>query len=169
MVHRSSVIGSDIYYRSWSAKLETDASIVTIPVGLSPNAVSVNPLTNTIYVVNSDNTVSVIDGNTNRVVATVAVGAASGISVNLLTNMIYVVNNDENTVSVINGTTNIVKDPRDKVVLTAIANIYNGYHNYGGAVKPYDKVMKICKNSVAANFNRNIDLTKECELAVLAR
>ena len=41
-----------------------------IKVGSSPNAIGVNPSTNTIYVANSDsNTISVIDGNANRVVA----------------------------------------------------------------------------------------------------
>ena len=146
---------------------KTDTSILTIPVGLSPNAVSVNSITNMIYVVNSDNTVSVINGTTNRVVITVPVGSASGVSVNPITNMIYVVNNGENTVSVINGTTNRVVNPYDPATLTAISEIYNGHHS-GGALKLYDKVLRNCKNSVPS-LARNNDADKRCELAVLAK
>jgi YVTN family beta-propeller protein len=63
---------------------------------------------NTIYVTNEkDNTVSVINGQTNTVVATIPVGnGQGGIGVNPTTNMIYVL--DNNTVSVINGQTNTV-------------------------------------------------------------
>ena len=58
----------------------TDASaqtvIATIPVGSNPWIVDANPVTNKIYVANrgSDN-VSVIDGSTDTVLTTVAVGA----------------------------------------------------------------------------------------------
>ena len=65
---------------------------------------------NTIYVTNvKDNTVSVINGQTNTVVATIPVGSGPvTIGVNPTTKMIYVVNNGDNTVSVINGQTNNV-------------------------------------------------------------
>src|SRR6266540_3965632 len=62
--------------------------IATIPVGDSPNAVAVNPVTNRIYVANEQpdgptGTVSVIDGATNTVIATIPIGTfAGGIAVN---------------------------------------------------------------------------------------
>jgi YVTN family beta-propeller protein len=63
----------------------------------------VNPIRNRIYVANAgSNTVSVIDGTTNTVVATVTVGTTPfGVAVNPTTNRIYVTNSGSNTVSVI--------------------------------------------------------------------
>jgi len=65
---------------------------------------------NTIYVTNEkDNTVSVINGQTNNVVATISVGnGPDGVGVNPETDMIYVANWGNNTVNVINGQTNNV-------------------------------------------------------------
>jgi len=65
---------------------------------------------NTIYVTNlKDNTVSVINGQTNNVVATIPVGNdPQEVGVNIVTGMIYVTNNSSNSVSVINGQTNSV-------------------------------------------------------------
>lgn len=51
------------------------STAVTVPVGQTPYGVAVNPETNKIYVANySPGTVSVIDGSTNTVVSTLAVG-----------------------------------------------------------------------------------------------
>ena len=67
-----------------------------------------------VYVANyGSNTVSVIDGKTNQVVASdITVGQnPAGITVNPATNMVYVANsgsNTSNTVSVIDGKTNQV-------------------------------------------------------------
>ena len=79
-------------------------------IGDGPIAVSVNPSTNIVYVANYDNnTVSVIDGKTNRVIANVTVGTSpNAVSVNPLTNIVYVTNYDDNTVSVIDGKSNKV-------------------------------------------------------------
>jgi YVTN family beta-propeller protein len=76
--------------------------------GNRPNFVSVNPSTNMIYVANYyDNTISVIDGKTNRVTITIPVDPhPSAISVNLSTNIIYVSSRAHKLISVINGTTN---------------------------------------------------------------
>src|SRR5207245_9808040 len=70
----------------------------------------VNPTTNRVYATNqADNTISVIDGGTNTVIATVPTGnAPHGITVNPVTNTIYVGNRLDNTVSVIDGSTNTV-------------------------------------------------------------
>ncbi|HEX8800198.1 MAG TPA: hypothetical protein VF772_16395, partial [Terriglobales bacterium] len=58
---------------SMSPSTPMPASVIaTIPVGKSPTLVDLNPATNRIYVVNSDDqppTVSVIDGVTNSVIA----------------------------------------------------------------------------------------------------
>jgi YVTN family beta-propeller protein len=96
-------------------------------VGVSPNAVAVNSLTNKIYVVNncgndltcaSNGTVTVIDGSTNNVTATVTVGSNPyGVAVNSVTNKIYVANicggdpscqTYSGTVAVIDGATSTV-------------------------------------------------------------
>ena len=57
------------------------------------------------YLTNADdNTVSVIDGNTYKVLKTVRVGnSPADIVINEATNMIYVANQDDDAVSVING------------------------------------------------------------------
>ena len=80
-------------------------SAASIPVGISPYGVAINPSTNTIYVANFDsNTVSVINGTTNTVTATILVGTYPfAIAINPSTNTIYVANGRSNTVSVINA------------------------------------------------------------------
>ena len=64
---------------------------------------AVNPSTNRIYVANAgSDSVSVIDGASNTVAATVAVGSNPlGVAVNPNTNRIYVANSRDDTVSVI--------------------------------------------------------------------
>lgn len=64
-----------------------------------------NPQTNKVYVSNyGNNTISVIDGNSNKVTNIVKVGTyPKGVAVNSLTNRIYVANYDNSSVSVIAG------------------------------------------------------------------
>jgi YVTN family beta-propeller protein len=93
-------------------------NVTSVPVGNDPGQVVVNPVTNTIYILNvGDNTVSVINGATNAVTATVPIPGAGGflqsIAVNPVTNMVYVCAEQEATgpngaVTVINGTSNAV-------------------------------------------------------------
>jgi YVTN family beta-propeller protein len=78
-----------------------------------PNGVAVNPVSNLIYVTNGGcscgNTVSVISGATNAVVAVIPVGNGPfAVAVNPVTNRIYVANCDDGTISVIDGATNTV-------------------------------------------------------------
>jgi YVTN family beta-propeller protein len=91
------------------------------PLAVAPNAVAVNPATDKIYVANntSDN-VTVIDGTTNTVSATIPAGVhPRALAVNSLTNQIYVANQgdgitDFGEITVINGITNApstVTDP----------------------------------------------------------
>lgn len=87
-----------------------------VTVGKGPDFIAVNPKTNLIYSSNTgdgtnDGTVSVIDGSTNTVTATIAVGGEpQGIAVNPVTNRIYVAlfAGLQSTVSVIDGSSNAV-------------------------------------------------------------
>ena len=78
-------------------------AIGTIPTGLDPVGLGVNPFTNRIYVANSsDNTTTVIDGATNTVIATVPVGnVPQDAGPNPKTNSIYVPSAHDNLVTVI--------------------------------------------------------------------
>jgi YVTN family beta-propeller protein len=82
----------------------------TLDVGLiEPAKVAVNPVTNTVYVSNAnrrgtDSSVSVIDGATNTVTATITVDRyALGIAVNPSNNKLYVSNYTSETLTVIDG------------------------------------------------------------------
>jgi YVTN family beta-propeller protein len=79
-----------------------------ISTGSGPSAEAVNPVTNKIYVANQNsNSVSVIDGATESVSATVTVGnSPSAVALNPVTNKIYVANSASGTVTVINGADN---------------------------------------------------------------
>ncbi|HEY4739152.1 MAG TPA: YncE family protein, partial [Candidatus Acidoferrales bacterium] len=82
----------------------------TIGVGTAPSAAATNPLTNTIYVLNSaDGTVSVINGATGQVIGpAITVGSDPvAVAVNTVTNMIYVANKGSGNVTPINGATNV--------------------------------------------------------------
>src|SRR5215831_5585698 len=79
----------------------------TLNVGVQPQAVAVNPVTNQIYVAVSQGA-SVIDGSTGAV-STVTAGANPvAVAVNAATNRIYVANHLGNSVTVIDGSTNTV-------------------------------------------------------------
>lgn len=100
--------------------------------------VAVNSTTHRVYVANSaDNTVTVIDGTSNTVVATLPVGTTpSGIAVDATTNKIYVANANPNsttdrTVSVIDGATNAVS-----TVTLVSAPVSNKSNPYDIAVNP---------------------------------
>jgi len=92
------------------SRLPAQSTVVTDTVGTYPAGIAINPATNTIYVTNHDsNTVSVINGATNTMVATIPVGNnPMAIAVNPVTNTIYVGNFGETSVSVISGVTNAV-------------------------------------------------------------
>jgi YVTN family beta-propeller protein len=79
-------------------------------VGSAPLGVDVDASTDTVYVGDDNgNTVSVIDGATNTVTATVPVGTnPSSVSVDAYTDTVYAANLGDNTVSVIDGATNTV-------------------------------------------------------------
>lgn len=83
------------------------ASTITVP-GV-PDAVAVDPATDTAYVADPPDTVAVIDLATSTIAATIPVGSRPGsIAVDPVTDVIYVVNYNDGTVSVIDGATNSV-------------------------------------------------------------
>lgn len=77
-------------------------------VDKSPVAIAVNSDTNMLYVTNTnDDTVTVIDGDTNKIIKSIKVGSEPHVlSINQETNTIYVTNLGSNEVTVIDGTTN---------------------------------------------------------------
>jgi YVTN family beta-propeller protein len=79
----------------------------TLNVGVQPQAVAVNPVTNQIYAAVSQG-VSVIDGATGAVSTVTAGTNPVAVAVNVATNRIYVANHVSNNVSVIDGSTNTV-------------------------------------------------------------
>ncbi len=93
----------------------TNTVAATVTVGVFPEFLLVNSVTNKIYVTNrNSNSISVINGATNTVTKTISVGANPTIAdVNVITNKIYVVNNGNGTgttMSVIDGNTDTVTD-----------------------------------------------------------
>jgi len=85
--------------------------IATIPVGNHPWGIAVNPSTHRIYVANAyGSTVSVIDGLTNKVIATIPVGQGPVfyVAVNPTTNRIYAAANGSGSLAVIDGASNAV-------------------------------------------------------------
>lgn len=91
----------------------SDEIVATIGVGHGTFGVDVNTVTNTIYVANSgENTVSVIDGSSNRVVSNISGvgGGPNGVAVDPHTNMIYVTGLYSRSLTAINGSTGSVVD-----------------------------------------------------------
>jgi YVTN family beta-propeller protein len=87
----------------------TNAVIATIPVGISPQGVTVTPDGSKVYVTNSTGTVSVINTTTNAVVSAIPVGSFPfGVAVTPDGRKVYVANDFDNTVSVIDTATNTV-------------------------------------------------------------
>ena len=79
-------------------------------VGADPGGAAVNPRTGRVYVTSTwSDTVSVIDGESNEMVATIGVGRRpDAIAVDVETNTIYVANAGSNNINVIDGATNRV-------------------------------------------------------------
>ncbi len=101
-----------------SIKRETECcrSVLTgkrtsIAVGRQPNAVSIDPATNRIYVVNAGGgNVSVIDGSADRVIATIPTDTRPyAIGIDAALHRVYVTNTFSDKVTVIDGTTKTAK------------------------------------------------------------
>jgi YVTN family beta-propeller protein len=81
-----------------------------IATGRQPMAIAVNEATNRAYIVNHNSgSVTVVDGSTHAVSATVKVGSGpEAAAVNPQTNRVYVANSGESSVTVIDGSTGAV-------------------------------------------------------------
>jgi YVTN family beta-propeller protein len=92
------------------ALAEKSHAVSAIPVGKIPCAVAINPVTRHLYAVNyGDETLSVIDLQTRKVIALVPVGKhPQGIAVDSTANRIYVANVHGDSVTVIDGEKNTV-------------------------------------------------------------
>ncbi len=89
---------------------ETSHASTIIKTGSYPCAVAINSRTNRIYVVNyADESVTVIDGEKNRVLATLSVGEhPQAVAVNERDNVVYVANVHGNSITVIDGSRNVI-------------------------------------------------------------
>ncbi|GEM_PF-3141458 len=92
-----------------AAFAETVVTYVNTPSGVA-SFIAVNPSTNKVYVATGSNSVTVIDGSTNKVTSTISIPTGSGaIAVNPNTNKIYVASTQSSdTLTVIDGSTNTV-------------------------------------------------------------
>lgn len=81
----------------------TNTVTATVNLPSYPNAVAVNPMTNTVYVTSSYGTVYAIDGMTYNITAMNTGSNPVAIAVNQLSNTIYVANEGSNSVTVIAG------------------------------------------------------------------
>lgn len=95
-----------------SAVENTMPVIGNISLAKTPCNIGLNQNTGTLYVIScDDNTISIINGTTNKVIGEISVGNIhQAIAVNYANNVVYVTNSENNTISVINGTTNKVID-----------------------------------------------------------
>lgn len=98
----------------FKSTLNAQSTIAEINVGSNPNKVEINSITDRIYVSNGENTVSVIDGNSNQVIDTIDINGSlssdlGDIAVNPETNRIYLTN-DGGIIDVVDGETNQVID-----------------------------------------------------------
>jgi YVTN family beta-propeller protein len=89
---------------------ETTHHLTRISVGAIPCAVAVNPLTQRLYAVNyGDQTLSVIDARTSKVLATLPVGKhPQAVAFDAVHNRVFVANVHGNSITAIDGAKNIV-------------------------------------------------------------
>ena len=108
------------------------AVTATIPVGVQPTAVAVDPALGVVYVANSGNgTVSVISEAAKTVIATIPVGdEPQAVAVDPALGVVYVANQGDGTVSVISEATKTVT----ATIPVGIVGIYS--HPDGVAVDP---------------------------------
>jgi len=114
-------------------RFTTPIRVLNTPTGLLPQNLTVNKVTNKIYVANNiGNSVTVINGETGEAETTIKVGTGPYYAgINEVTDKIYIPNNIGNTLSVINGVTRAVEavipvgaGPRAAVVNKVTNKIY---------------------------------------------
>jgi DNA-binding beta-propeller fold protein YncE len=124
-----------------AAKPASPRVIATVKIGAQPVQVAVSPRTGEAYVLNKNNTVTVINGRTSKVTATIRINPADSdqisgaIVVNQVTGDVYVINlghdDTAGTVTVISGTTDkviatiaVALDPDEVVVSPVNGEVY---------------------------------------------
>ena len=133
----------------------------TIPVGNAPAAAATNPLTNTIYVLNSsDGTVSVINGATGLVTSTISVGSDPvAVAVNPVTNTIYVANKGSADVTPIDGATNVagaaiaVGTNPTAIAVNPVTNMIYVANNGSNTVTPIYGATNTAGSAIAVGTN----------------
>jgi YVTN family beta-propeller protein len=158
------VLGTDLHEKTlYEITKYTPKENAYISVGTLPSAIDVNSYTNTIYVANlGDNTVSVIDGNTNtKIGKDIPVGKLPfGISVYVVTNTIYVANSYGNTVSLIDGTNN-TKIGKDIPVGKSPNGIgVNSNTNTIYVANNYDNTVSVIDGTNNTNIGKDIPVGK---------
>jgi YVTN family beta-propeller protein len=116
----------------------------SVQVGAEPVSVAVNTSTGTAYVANAgDGTVSVIDGATDSVVATIPIGSHPySIAADAVTGKVFVTHTYGDGTSMIDGATNKVTDLKTGSVDLIAINSQTGtvyLLGYGGGVKVLDE------------------------------
>ena len=103
-----------------------------ITVGGVPSGIAYNPVSNSVYSVSANNTVSVIDCNSNTLIFTIIFPPATspaGISYNTLSNTMYVTCSASDEVYVIDCSTNTIIGSAILVGLNPIGIAYNTLNN----------------------------------------
>jgi YVTN family beta-propeller protein len=122
--------------------------VATITVGSQPHGVTVNTISNTIYVANhGSNTVSVVNGNSLAVVDAITADFASSLVYNPVDGKLYVGSHpedpdDKGSIWVMNLTTKTREDPPEGM-----------YHPGGGAVYTGTGTVYFVNHDVCPNFN----------------
>jgi YVTN family beta-propeller protein len=114
-----------------------------VKVGAAPVSIAVNAVNGRVYVANAgDGTVSVLDGNSDTVVATIQIGSHPySIAANAVTGKVYVTHTFGDRLSILDGATNTFKDLKTgSADLIAINSETNTIYmlEYGGAVTALD-------------------------------
>ena len=112
MVAITALVAAKLVFGAFEA-VQADLSVkkdttITLPAGIGPDDIVVNPATNRIYVNNVNGaSVTVIDGASNTVITNVPVGAGpEDMRLDSATNRVYVANRNSSSVTVIDGATN---------------------------------------------------------------
>ena len=108
------------------------ATLTTTPVtvGMYPNALAIDSITNKIFVASQVGTVTVIDGATNQTTSIQSGSEPFDVAVNANTHDVFVVNSMSNNLTVINGTTyatSFVNVGADPVAVVANPNNNRAY------------------------------------------
>jgi YVTN family beta-propeller protein len=148
-------------------------NITKIPVGNVPVDISVNKHTNLVYVTNKSNTISVINGSSDRLIKNIHVpsGMNRHLEIDPQEDWIFVTNEPEGNMSVIDGRTNnltnvirVGNGPFGMAVNTIINRIYIANHD-SNTVSVMDYKTISPRNIVFSSIS-NITINNPSELAV---